>query len=235
MILIAYCKALLSPSGRLPRTSYSVISAALILLHALAWRMVQSAGADDVYGVYGGLLFLVMWMQFCIISRRMHDVGRTNQLAVGLFMLIVFSYLATLDPRLLGKDEDTQEYWGEILVYVNHLVRLGWMFISVELLKQDGESGANMYGPEFGMSAVRAARKERANAAIDAAYGATKGIARGRAVPAKVAAPMRVSGIPASRVARAVVAKPPVVDPIAAPMPERMTPSLSRTLRAGRR
>ena len=198
MIIVAYIKALLLPSGRLPRTSYTVISIWLAVCHGLAWRMVQSEGGDDVYGIYGGLLFLVMWMQFCVISRRMHDVGRTNQMAVALFLLIVFSYLACLDPKLLGKNEETQEYWGNILEIVNQLVRVAWMFISVELLKQDGEGGANMYGPEFGIDGARTRRKERSDDALAAAYGATNGIARSRNSAA--AAPKRPSAIPASRV-----------------------------------
>lgn len=203
MIIIAYFKALLLPSGRLPRASYTGISVALGSLHALAWNMIQTDDGSDVYGIYGGLLFLVMWMQFCTVSRRMHDVGRTNQMAVGLFLVIMFSYLACLDPRLLGKSEDAQEYWAEILVYVNHLVRIVWLCISVELLKQDGESGANMYGPEFGEEGARARRKERTDDAIMAAYGATKGISRSGGLAASAAKPAtakRATGSPISGV-----------------------------------
>ena len=179
MILIAYFKALLLPSGRLPRASYTGISIALGSLHGLVWSMVQNNDGSDVYGVTGGLLFFVMWMQFCTASRRMHDVGRTNQMAVALFLVIFFSYLAVLDPKLLGKSEEAQEYWSEILVYVNHLVRIVWLCMSVELLKQDGESGVNMYGPEFGEDGARARRIERTDNAIMAAYGATKGVSKG--------------------------------------------------------
>lgn len=207
MILVAYFKALLLPSGRLPRASYTGISIALGSLHALAWRMVQSDDGSDVYGIYGGLLFLVMWMQFCTVSRRMHDVGRTNQMAVGLFLVIVFSYLACLDPKLLGKSDEAQEYWGQILVYVNHLVRIVWLCISVELLKQDGESGANMYGPEFGAEGARTRRKERTDNAIMAAYGATQGIARSGHSAAT--APQRTASKPVSAVSSVVTSAAP--------------------------
>ncbi len=187
MIVLRYLLALLTPSGRLPRMPYIAMSFVLIFAHAAVWRLLDAREDGDAYGLLGGSLFFIMWMQFCVVSRRMHDVGRTNQMAVGLFMVAFITYLACLDPNLLSKDEEAQEFWGGIITIVAQVARIAWMFIAVELFRQDGESGSNMFGPEFGSAGINAAKVDRAHMALAESYAATNGISR--STPKAAAAP----------------------------------------------
>jgi uncharacterized membrane protein YhaH (DUF805 family) len=164
--------------------SYIALSILVIVAYVLALRLSRVDDYLNVYGVWGGVLFFIMWMHFCVISRRMHDVGRTKQLALVLFALTFFTHLACLDPNLLGKDEATQEYWAEILGLVSQLARIGWMFISVELLRQEGEAGPNMFGPEFGAAGIRTAKLERARGALPESYGSTNRVLTVNSSPA---------------------------------------------------
>ena len=176
MILLDYLKAVLLPSGRLPRSSFVAMIILLGAAHALLYKLALNHEADDIYGVTGGGLLLVLWMSFCVVSRRMHDLGRSNMLAAGLFLFSAIVFLAELDPRLLGKTEEAREYWYEIMAWLALLMRGAWFLISLELFKQEGEGGPNMYGQEFGTAGRSQVRHDRAQMAMADGFAAQRGV-----------------------------------------------------------
>jgi uncharacterized membrane protein YhaH (DUF805 family) len=178
MIVLEYIKALLLPAGRLPRDSFLVMIFSLSVLHAVVVTREQSSA--DIYGLWGVAVLLVFWMKFCVLTRRLHDLGRGNGLAFLLFVLTTVTHLASCDPSLFGNDPDTQETVESWIGLALHVVRIGWLFLVFDLVRSDGDRGPNLYGPEFGSAGLSWQKHEDAKMALADTYAAQRGIAMAR-------------------------------------------------------
>ena len=96
----AYFFAPFSPLGRLPLTAYWALSTPIMfLIIGLHWY--SKSGADFTSGLQSLAVFL-MWVEFCLLSRRLQDCGWPGLVALPLVGTATFVLLVDLDPFLLG-------------------------------------------------------------------------------------------------------------------------------------
>lgn len=166
-----YLLALVVPSGRLPRTSFIAMVAGLAGAFALIGWHLHSLEAGAVWGWQLGVAMLLIWAMFCVVSRRMHDVGRDTPVAVALLLVSVVSFLASLDPTVLGADEEALAYGETIALGVWWLAVLAFACVIHSLYRADGQIGENRFGPEFGLDGIAHEQRARAAVAVGDAIG----------------------------------------------------------------
>lgn len=113
----------LSSSGRAGRLPFALGVAVLLVLLAL-WHVLVPAPAwlDALFG------FLVFFSGACVLSKRLHDRGRSGWLGAVVLLSFVLVW-----PHPAG------------MIDLVALLVLAWAAIELGLLP--GEAGANRYGP----------------------------------------------------------------------------------------
>lgn len=94
--------ALLTPWGRLPQFTFAALAMGLFIACYILWSMVSARAGHDPFGTPTFALFAVMWMLFCIFTRRFRDLGSSGALMLPVFILASVAVLAKLDPTVLG-------------------------------------------------------------------------------------------------------------------------------------
>jgi len=114
-----------SSAGRLSRAPF-MIAAAILVFAAWLYEAVASPPVRWVTGwaVYPFLLFCAA----CLLSKRLHDRGRTGWWAALVLMAVV-------------------AVWTPPQSYVDFLFSLVLIWATVELCAMPGEQGANRFGP----------------------------------------------------------------------------------------
>lgn len=113
----------LSSTGRVGRLPFAFAVAALLVLLGL-WRVLVPAPAwlDALVG------FLLFFSGACVLSKRLHDRGRSGWLAGPVLLAFMLAW-----PH----PEGVLDFLGGIVIL--------WAAIELGLLP--GEAGANRYGP----------------------------------------------------------------------------------------
>ena len=121
---MGFAELLFSAQGRAPRLPSLIATAALLMLAAFYEATVN----DTLHWWTGGLVYpALFYMGACVLSKRLHDRGRSGWWAAPILVSIVAVW-----PHPAG-----------FLDFVFFLV-LVWAF--VELAVMPGEQGANRYG-----------------------------------------------------------------------------------------
>jgi uncharacterized membrane protein YhaH (DUF805 family) len=152
MLYVRNCLiALIAPWGRLSAGPFAVMALLLILAHC-AIQMHITDLADDLppYNTWSMSLFVLMWMGFCISSRRFHDSGKTAFFLVPALVVMFAAYLAVFDDLHLAnsafeEDRDVLR-WAErarLVFQILSLVAMG------AALMRPGDVGENAFGDEF--------------------------------------------------------------------------------------
>jgi uncharacterized membrane protein YhaH (DUF805 family) len=116
----------LSAGGRLARTPFLIAAAILISVVALYQGVVHD---DTAQWLTGGLVYIpALFCGVCIVSKRLHDRGRS-----GWWAALVLTALVALWPHPDG-------FFGLLFILVA-------IWAVVELGVMPGEQGANRYGP----------------------------------------------------------------------------------------
>jgi uncharacterized membrane protein YhaH (DUF805 family) len=143
--------ALLTPWGRLSAVPFAVMAIALIAAHGFIQLHLTAAGDDlPPYNSWSMSYFAIMWVLFCIMSRRFHDAGKTALFLVPLLAAAFASYLYVFD-NLHFADSDFAEdrailAWAEHLQIIVRFAVLGTLGYAAV---QSGDTGDNGFGPEF--------------------------------------------------------------------------------------
>jgi uncharacterized membrane protein YhaH (DUF805 family) len=119
---------LFSPAGRLEPRPF-IVGAIGIYLVGVTSQILTTADAARRVGLlpYVAVQFVLVWVWFCLHSKRLHDAGRSSGLALGvglfyllsavLLLILTDSFMPTSD-QLLGNADAAGALWMAMLVYV---------------------------------------------------------------------------------------------------------------------
>ena len=143
--------ALVTPWGRLSATPFAAMTLAVITTHCLIQMYITDL-ADDLppYNAWSMSLFGLMWMGFCLTSRRFHDSGKTAFLLVPALIVMFAAYLAVFDDlhfanSAFEEDRDVLR-WAERARLV---FQIAGMIAMIAALVRPGDAGSNAFGDEF--------------------------------------------------------------------------------------
>jgi uncharacterized membrane protein YhaH (DUF805 family) len=155
-----YLTAPFSPLGRLSLAAYWALSTPLTLaIIGIRWYVKET---DEPSTVLSATVLLLMWMQFCLLCRRLQDSGIHGLILLPFFGLSIFLLLFDLDQFLLGDNvEAVKVAWGtvfKISIISALLTACGWLFALFSV----GDPDENEFGPPFGET-VESLRQKRTN------------------------------------------------------------------------
>ncbi len=140
-----YLAALLTPAGRLPLMEYWIFILPITLATIMGRGYVRRLEEEPATWIVAAVLILI-WMAFCVTSRRLQDMSYPGFLCFPLFAASAVVFLADVDMSIVGDDEDT-------LLLVEQLRR--WSGVAMALvigcggIMGESHAGPNIYGPHF--------------------------------------------------------------------------------------
>lgn len=140
-----YIAALLTPAGRLPVMEYWIFILPITLATIMGRGYVRRLEDEPATWIVAAVLILI-WMAFCVTSRRLQDMNYPGFLCFPLFAASAVVFLADVDLSIVGDDEDT-------LLMVEQLRR--WSGVAMALvigcggIMGESHAGPNVYGPHF--------------------------------------------------------------------------------------
>lgn len=151
--------ATLSPDGRVSPLAFFTLFMPLIAADLLLYRAVAAMpAAERGLTNASALMLLVIYMQYCLLSRRRHDADQSGIPALGFLLVAVVCWYKTIDPAFLDFDQAPSDQIAFVLDNLHHLGRglAGALFLS-SLLKPS-LPGPNRFGQEFGENSDRVSR-----------------------------------------------------------------------------
>ncbi len=166
-----YLTAPFSPLGRLSLAAYWALSFPLtLLIIGIRWYVKVT---DEPSTALSATVLLLMWMQFCLLCRRLQDNGIQGLVLLPFFGLSTFFLLFDLDPFMLGEDvEAVKLAWATIFkmaIISTLLTACGWLFALFSV----GDPDENAFGPPFRETAesLRQKRTDKIRERVRAEYG----------------------------------------------------------------
>jgi uncharacterized membrane protein YhaH (DUF805 family) len=156
-----YIFALITPSGRISQFPFAILVVGLAF--ANLWVYNEAVHAKNGLGeTYMAVLFALIWMKFCIMSRRMHDTGSTGAILVPFLLISIAIFLMSYDPSLVGATREAADKFSMVIEHGTKGVRVLFVAILLYLLRAPSESGPNAYGPEWGEEEFEKADQKQA-------------------------------------------------------------------------
>ncbi|MEL6226295.1 MAG: DUF805 domain-containing protein [Pseudomonadota bacterium] len=148
--LLSFLAALVIPHGRLSQVPFAFLAIVLALGHVWVFLKITQSGEGLQWNVYTIALFCMLWMQFCIFTRRSRDCGSSGIVYVLVLFLAVFTFLLAIDPEFMWPDA-SNSYFGELVMkWGLRFLRMLYIALFLWGIAQVGEEGPNAFGPEFG-------------------------------------------------------------------------------------
>jgi len=145
-----YLIALVSPAGRLPPASFAGLAILLAFGHIWLFGKIADHQLGLSWNLYTIALFGMLWMQFCIFTRRMRDTGSNGAWILVFFFAAVFIFIVALDPTTVWVNGLDNPIGDGVVRWGLRLVRSIYIAGLIYGIRAAGEEGANAYGPEFG-------------------------------------------------------------------------------------
>lgn len=145
-----YLMALLTPFGRINQVGFAMLAIALAFAHLWAYFQLKMNPDLDVWNQYTIMLFAMLWMKFCILSRRMHDTCSSGFFLVPVLFLTAILYLCAIDPSSMGAEGIESPTFKYFLDQGMRIPRALLIASFIYCIRAQGEAGPNGYGPEFG-------------------------------------------------------------------------------------
>lgn len=145
MSFMRYGSALLTPTGRLPRSPFVVLVAICGMIFMVLQVRVGKSPAT-AWGIEIVLMLALMWCMYCLVSRRMHDLGKGSAVALVLLLVAAATFLATIDPRFLGETKSAQAAASTALEAAWSGAQFFFGFIVFKLFRLEGDAGQNAFG-----------------------------------------------------------------------------------------
>ncbi|MEO0672767.1 MAG: DUF805 domain-containing protein [Pseudomonadota bacterium] len=142
--------ALLSPMGRLSQVGFVLLSFLLAMGHLYVFADIKHNDIPLGLNWQTISLYAMLWMQFCVFTRRMKDTGSAGLWFLPLMFLVAFAYACTMDPSLVQFERGNSAMHEIIETWALRMVRALFFAIFIYAVKAQGEEGPNAYGPEFG-------------------------------------------------------------------------------------
>ncbi|MEO0729637.1 MAG: DUF805 domain-containing protein [Pseudomonadota bacterium] len=161
MYFIHLVLALVSPSGRLSQVPFAFLCILLACGHLWAYGQIVINETGLTWNTYTITLFAMLWMQFCVFTRRARDCGSSGVLYLPVLAIAILIYLVVLDPEGMWPGAQNS-FLGEMTMdWGMRFLRALYLALFIWGIKAAGDTGPNGYGPEFGESrdSERAGRK----------------------------------------------------------------------------
>ena len=169
--MLAYVFAPFTPLGRLSLSAYWAFVAPLtVLILAIRWQL---KAADQISETWYAVVLFLVWMQFCLLCRRLQDNGWPGLVVLPLAACCAFVLIVDIDPFVLGSDPDeVKETWG-LLTQISYVGCGFWAAAWAHAMLIAGDIGENAYGPPFGETAdtARQKRADKIRDRVRAEYG----------------------------------------------------------------
>lgn len=151
-----YISALLLPGGRLNRFGFVVLF--LPVMFALHWlhQHLCEVRADAEGWLMGGYLVL-LWNQYCLMSRRLHDAELPGIFFFFPYAAVAGAFMAEVDPSVLrgfGDEETMLAHAETARQYGLGVIGAVWVY----LMAAEGNEGENKYGQPFDYTPARQVR-----------------------------------------------------------------------------
>jgi uncharacterized membrane protein YhaH (DUF805 family) len=142
-----YLSAPFSPLGRLSLAAYWALSAPpTLMIIGIRWYVKTT---DEPSTALSATVLLLMWMQFCLLCRRLQDSGIPGLVLLPFVGFSTFLLLFDLDPYLLGENvEAVKLAWStifKIAIISTLFTACGWLFALFSV----GDPDENDFGPPF--------------------------------------------------------------------------------------
>ena len=142
--------ALVNPFGRLPPFSFAILAVVLAAAHLWVFGQLAYQPHLETWNPYTITLFAMLWMQFCIFSRRLRDTGNSGVILFPFLILAVLAFLTRLDPEYEHTYAENSFLMGLVIDNGLRIVRALYIAGLIYGIRAQGEDGPNAYGPEFG-------------------------------------------------------------------------------------
>lgn len=164
MTMSHYVWALLSPAGRISRGALLMLAVPLaVATFAARFHLeMELQQGHEVADWWYALILVLIWPQFCLVSRSLQNSGIPGVVVMPLFGLVVFDFLLLLDPSVLGTTDEAFESNRQLLDTA--------MWAAANLLRgavvygivMGSSETANAYGPPFGTDSAEVVQKKHA-------------------------------------------------------------------------
>lgn len=161
-----HIEALLSPFGRLNQVGFAILAIALAFGHIFVYGALKQHPDLPPWNVFTIALFVMLWMTFCILRRRMHDTGSNGYVLVPVLVVTAVLYLISIDPKGIGA---TSTEVGVVKFLVSNCLGIARALLIgafAYCIRTKGQSGPNRYGPEFGEGPEGCRYEESLEAAV---------------------------------------------------------------------
>lgn len=151
--------ALLTPAGRVTPLVFFSFFVPLMALDLVLYKLVSAVPVAE-RGVSGAaiLMLAVVWMQFCLLSRRRQDIGESGLPFIGFALLALLCWCKTVDPTFLDPNLPASHRFANMVPYMHQAGRALAFVLFFMFLSTPGSDGPNAFGQEFGESSDRVSR-----------------------------------------------------------------------------
>jgi len=142
-----YLAALFIPAGRISQAPFALLC--IVLAFGNIWVYAQAKRGGASSDIYMTVLLVLIWMKFCIMSRRMHDTGKSGAILVPILIFAMVAFLLSYDQgamRTVGRG------YSDYSLYLSHgtkIVRALFIAVFIYLIRAPSDDGTNAYGPEW--------------------------------------------------------------------------------------
>ncbi|MGL4395272.1 MAG: DUF805 domain-containing protein [Hyphomicrobium sp.] len=164
--IIRLTGALLTPWGRISALPYAALSLLVVTVHvALKVRLAISFEDLPVYNPLATALIWLIWVQFCLVSRRLHDSGVNGFILLPLAVIAAAVYLNQFETAKLFDSDflEERQLAERAALWVKAVELIGIVLMGYAAIRA-GEEGSNVYGLPFGAPRASAALSARGSA-----------------------------------------------------------------------
>lgn len=149
--VLKYVLAMVTPWGRLSQLHYGALALAIIAAQ-VAVAFYVSAHAEDLpaYNIFAMTELGLLWVMFCLMSRRFHDSGDPAIFLFPLLICTIAAYLVALDHAKLSASVFEEDRESALMYeHLKSMFQAGGLALALFAMKNPGDSHANAFGPEF--------------------------------------------------------------------------------------
>lgn len=158
-----YISALLTPAGRLPVMEYWIFILPITLATIVGRGYVRRLEDDPPTWIVAAVLILI-WMAFCVTSRRLQDMNYPGFLCFPLFAASAVVFLADVDLSIVGDDEGTLELVEQMRRWSGVAMAL---VIGCGGIMGESHAGPNIYGPHIDAPPGKGKKKSAADGDLE--------------------------------------------------------------------
>lgn len=144
---LQYLASLLTPAGRISQAPFALVCVLLAFVNLWVYAQARKVGAPR--DLWMAVLLMLIWSKFCIMSRRMHDTGKSGIILIPVLVAALLAFLLSYDQHVAGAFKSAHD---RLALYADHgvkVVRALFIAVFVYLIRAPSDEGPNAYGAEW--------------------------------------------------------------------------------------